>query len=391
MKSSQILFISHDASRTGASIVFLNFLKWFKANSNNSFQILLRNGGVLEPEFEAIAPVTIFNQKLPKKRGLITKLLSKMGFCSNENSHLKHLKERLIRDNIGLIYTNTVTNGEVLIFLSDLNCPIICHVHELEWTIRHNPWFDGFQQMKERTRHYIAVSEAVKTNLIENHDIAEDKIDMVYGFIPIPLENLNQEEQIRKQLCAQLSIPQEAKIICASGTIDWRKGPDLFVQLARAISEQYFKHPVYFLWVGGETEGPCFIKLCHDVKKIGLEKFVHFLGVQPNPLDYFIACDVFTLVSREDPFPLVCLEAASVGKPILCFDRAGGAPEFVEEDCGFIVPYSNIQTMADKTIKLLESAELRQRLGQRGAQKVRERHTLETASPKLQRIIEKIL
>ncbi len=53
--SKKVLFISHDASRTGAPIVLLNLLKWFKTNTDIPFQILLKKGGVLEPDFKAIA------------------------------------------------------------------------------------------------------------------------------------------------------------------------------------------------------------------------------------------------------------------------------------------------------------------------------------------------
>ena len=41
---------------------------------------------------------------------------------------------------------------------------------------------------------------------------------------------------------------------------------------------------------------------------------------------------------EEDPYTLVCLEAAALEKPYVCFEGAGGSPEFVEEDCGFVVP-----------------------------------------------------
>ncbi|MDH6063711.1 hypothetical protein, partial [Umezakia ovalisporum] len=50
----------------------------------------------------------------------------------------------------------------------------------------------------------------------------------------------------------------------------------------------------------------------------------------------------------------VCLEAASLGKPILCFDKAGGEPEFVEDDCGFIVPYLDLDA-ADMNLISLRS------------------------------------
>ncbi|NJL53053.1 MAG: hypothetical protein HC930_14205 [Hydrococcus sp. SU_1_0] len=40
---------------------------------------------------------------------------------------------------------------------------------------------------------------------------------------------------------------------------------------------------------------------------------------------------------------------------------AGGEKEFVEDDCGFVVPYLDIQTMADKVILLLDNQDLREK------------------------------
>lgn len=389
--SKKVLFISHDASRTGAPIIFLNFLKWFKANTNISFQILLKNGGELKSEFEAIAPVAIFNPE-SNKRNLVSRILKRLGWNLVQNKiHLMRLKTRLSQANIGLIYSNTVTNGKVLEFLSTLECPVISHVHELEWTIRYYAGLDNFKQVKNHTRQYIAVSEVVKNNLIGNHDILEDKIDNIYGFIPQYSDSLLTSRHTRKSICQQLNIPQEAKIVCASGNTSWRKGTDLFIQLASAVAQKYFDHPVYFLWIGGETEGSRFGELWHDIQNLGLEKYIRFLGVKPNPLDYFAACDVFAMVSREDPFPLVCLEAASVGKPIVCFDKAGGAKEFVEDDCGFVVSYLDVETMAAKILHLFNSPELCESLGQRAQQKVREQHDIEVTAPKILKVIENLL
>ena len=44
--------------------------------------------------------------------------------------------------------------------------------------------------------------------------------------------------------------------------------------------------------------------------------------------DNYAAMDVFALTSREDPFPLVMLEAGGHGLPTVCFAGAGGAEEF---------------------------------------------------------------
>lgn len=362
----KVLFISHDALRAGAPIVLLNLLKWFKANTDIPFEILLKDGyGELGPEFEALAPVIAWNESGPV-----------------------NAKEHLEQANIGLIYSNTITNGEVLAALSNLKCPVISHVHELEYWINYRVEPENLKQVQKYTHHYIVVSQAVKQNLVENLKISEDKIDVVYEFIPTTQSGLSQKQNRIRQ---QLNIPQEAFVVGACGTTDWRKGPDLFIQLTRAVYQRQPEKPVHFVWVGGESEGPDFGALWHDVKRTGLGEYIHFVGKRPNPLDYFATFDVFAMVSREDPFPLVNLEAALLGKPIVCFDGSGGSKEFVESDCGFVVPYLDIETMADRLIDLLNSPELRQRFGQQAVKKVRERHDVAIAAPKLVGIIERFL
>lgn len=370
----------------------LHLLSWLKAHSDISFQIILKDGGVLEPEFHALAPTSVFNKRVLATNKLLTKVAKHSGLQTlTDQIHLSNLKRQLVRDNIGLIYANTVTNGDVLESLSDLECPVICHVHELEHWIRYATGLESFGRVKDHTQHYLGASEAVKKNLILNHGIPEERIDVVHEFIPTLPQSQNSYRNSYLQIREQLAIPKEARIVGASGTYEWRKGPDVFIQLARTVHQRQPGASVYFVWVGGENKGPRFGELMHDVKKVGLEEHIRFIGTQPNPLDYFAAYDVFAMVSREDPFPLVCLEAASVGKPIVCFDVSGGAKEFVENDCGYVVPYLDVETMAARVQDLLSSAELRQQFRRRASEKVRERHDVSIGAAKILQIIKRFL
>lgn len=368
----KILFISHDAHRHGAQLLLLSFLKWFKANTSTPFEILLRRDGELRAEFEQLAPVTIWMAG------------------SDQAQTRQQMVERFRRANIGLLYVNTIVNGDILESLSALNCPVICHVHELDYWMTHQTRPDNNAQVRRWTTHYIAVSRAVQQALIQTLQIPESHIDLVYEFIPA-LSEIDRSPQKLHHVRQQLQLPPEAIIVGGSGTTDWRKGPDIFIQLARAIHQRQPERPIHFVWVGGESQGQTFGALWHDVQRIGLESYIHFIGARPNPLDYFAIFDVFALVSREDPFPLVALEAAGLGKPIVCFNGAGGAPELVETDSGFVVPYLDVEAMADKIIILANTPDVRERLGQRAAQKVGERHTLKLTAPKLAQIIERVL
>ena len=98
--------------------------------------------------------------------------------------------------------------------------------------------------------------------------------------------------------------------------------------------------------------------------------------------------DVFALTSREDPFPLVMLEAAAAGLPLVCFAQGGGTPEFALPDAGYMVTYLDVAEMADAVVHLLERDGERLHMGQVAAAQVRERHTVEQAGPILTSVIE---
>lgn len=387
-----LLFIGHDAHRTGAPIVFLHFLKWVKEHTRTTFHILLKNGGELEPEFASLGPVSLFHPHTALHPGIGSLLFSHPVFGQMlTRVYLKFQKERLTHKEFGGIYLNTTATAEILGLLDKIRCPVICHVHELDCWIQYQIGVEQFNRIKQRTTHYIAVSQAVKRSLIEQYGIAEEKIDVIHESIPTrtsQFQKSTESQMVRHRICQQLQIPEQAMIVCGSGTTDWRKGPDLFIQLARTVHVRY-RHPsIYFIWVGGDCRGIQFGQLQHDVHHLDLELYIRFLGSQTTPLSFFAASDVFVLTSREDPFPLVCLEAASLGKPIICFDKAGGMPEFVENDAGVIVPYLDLDAMATHIVELLNSPDLRQRLGQRAQQKVQEHYDIEMTAPQIFRIIQ---
>ena len=51
-----VLFISHDAIRAGATMFLINFLRWFKENTDIPFEVLVCKRGEMEGDFEKLAP-----------------------------------------------------------------------------------------------------------------------------------------------------------------------------------------------------------------------------------------------------------------------------------------------------------------------------------------------
>jgi glycosyltransferase involved in cell wall biosynthesis len=355
-------------------------MRWIKQHTSWQTDVLLNDGGELSGEFAKLGNT----YRLPPWSD---ELRPK---AVRDRLARRHLVSRLRAGNWSLVYSNTSTNGEVLEFLGGRQ-PIVSHIHELATTIRLYGE-DNFESVRRHTTRYIACSDSVKLDLTTQWPIEPASVDVVHGFVPVPpQQDEATKASVRSRIRQQLGIPQDAFVVGGSGVVSWRKAPDLFIELAAAVKKRRASPDVHFVWVGAMSDGIAPRAIEHDLRGLGLDRHTHFIGSRPNPLDYFHAFDVFAMVSREDPFPLVCLEAASVGTPILCFDYAGGMKEFVEDDCGFVLPYQDVDAMADAVLMLQQSEELLREQGRRAEARMRQRHDINAAAPRIVNIVERLL
>jgi len=174
------------------------------------------------------------------------------------------------------------------------------------------------------------------------------------------------------------------------GTPSPRKGPDLFLELGVTMRDSAESGRVVLLWIGGIRDSPKFQQLSEGVQRFGLSEMVRLIPSVDDPWPLMDLLDVFVLTSREDPFPLACLEAAALGKPVVCFD-SGGAKEFVEEDCGIVLHGLDVEAMASAVRLLLSSQELRRRFGEAARRKVRGRHDIAVGAPALYAVLSRTL
>ncbi|WP_435011821.1 glycosyltransferase family 4 protein (plasmid) [Tundrisphaera lichenicola] len=381
--------MGHDASRTGAPMILLHLIRWLKANTDASFSILLGDGGPLEAAFRELGPTWILPRELWPNGGN-PELLDRVPLVRRWRSQARYAR---LRQAVGIprpdvIYVNTVATRPTLEFLEFLDAPVVTHVHELDATIRLHIGMENFEYIKRRSARFIAVSDAVRSNLLDNYAIDAGRVELVHEFIDTGARPSKPREERRRALCEELGIDSRARLVGGVGTLNWRKGPDLFLQVARRVCGDQAGKSVHFLWLGGDLErDPLIQELRTDLQKAGLQGRVHLLGSRPDPINYIDLFDVFILPSREDPYPLVVLEAAAMGKPIVCFEAAGGAPEFVGDDAGFVVPYLDTETMALRVLELLGSESRLSSLGMAARDKVRRQHDVEHASRQIHELI----
>lgn len=369
-----ILFVGHDANRAGSQILLLRFLKLLKAYGKVQFSILLKHDGPLVQEYEAVAPTYILHQEKPVglKSQILQKIKAKIGQTTSE---VNPVWQMLAHQKFDLIVSNTFTNGDIFEELSQFNCPIYSYIHELRMGIE---MYNGTQQAIDNTlrgtQKFIACANSVKQNLLQQFGISEQQIEILCSLLPESAQQYQISSAKVNALKQELGIPQDAFVVGGMGTIDLRKGTDLFVQLAHILQHQN----TYFLWVGGSHSQNDFKIFSIDAQRLGLQN-IKFVEAVSNPLDYLSVFDIFALTSREDPYPLVVLEAALLQKPMVCFEKAGGAQDLIETDAGMIVPYLSLEAMANAVRIMKENPEIRTKMGRIAREKVLQRHSTEKA------------
>ena len=134
--------------------------------------------------------------------------------------------------------------------------------------------------------------------------------------------------------CSQAKLDKTKKHIVMVGSINERKGVELFSKVADLAADS---HPGWqFHWVGSLA----------TMNPIYQSTNVTWHGWQWQPGNIVERCDLFFLSSVDDPCPLAALEAMQQGLGIIAY-RETGTAEIIEEivGCGVFEDYSDEAVM----------------------------------------------
>src|SRR5262249_33738116 len=161
----------------------------------------------------------------------------------------------------------------------------LCHVRELEMGIRQYCGLERFRAAQPLIDGYLAGTAATEANLVRNHGVPKSRIHRIATGIPVARNGRYGREADGAHVRRELGIPTDAFIAGGSGTTDWRKGADLFVQVARHVVARGGAPPIHFVWVGGGDIQREYLR--RDTVKLRLDGRVHWVGSVRDPRDYF--------------------------------------------------------------------------------------------------------
>ncbi len=195
--------------------------------------------------------------------------------------------------------------------------------------------------------------------------VALNAIDL-RSFAAFPDEARRQE--LRRGLGAS---PSEVVICCVA-----RLGPQKNVGLlVRAVAQIPAPSTNFRVWlVGDGSERPGIEALASE---LGVQDKIDFLGFRSDTVPLLHASDMFVLPSDYEGRPAAVMEAQAAGKACVVTD-VDDNPYLVDDGAnGLVVPVKDAAAMARAIHKLLEEADLRERMGRAAREKALAQYSLD--------------
>jgi len=227
------------------------------------------------------------------------------------------------------------------------------HIRDLEW--------EG-AYVADRV---ICVSESLRKEVQWLYTLPEDKASFIYNGVNASRFDAPVDEERVRRSCA---VGADEPCVLFAGRLAWQKGPDMLLEAAPSVLEQYPE--VKFVFAG---EGEMRLQLEARAAEVGIAQSVRFVGHQTGHdlVGLFKSADLVCVPSRNEPFGIVILEAWSASKAVVA-TRTGGPAEFVRhQDTGWTVP-SDAESIGDGLQAVLSDNDHARRMGVNG------RHEAET-------------
>ena len=331
----RILFFTPFATRTGSEMVLLYILQNIDRSRFEVGVVSFARGELLS-EFPADIPVFI----VPKTFSLLQKVQFYLGY----DPILRGIR-KVARDfKADLWYVNTTMLPETARVARELSIKLITHFHELPLT---SIYVNG-EGMKDIITYSHTLIGCSQVTCEAIRKAGGENVELLYEFID-PTKLVNNPER-SAQIRRELGIPESDYVWIGSGMTSERKGFDMLPDIAEALDDPH----VHLVWIGGKVDDGLVYYTEHRCRTTKSRTRIHLVGKQSEDYGHYLdAGNGFLLTSRQDPFPLVMIEAALLGKPIVAFP-SGGVSEFLEEGMGLITNDISVSQIVIAMRKVME-------------------------------------
>lgn len=226
----------------------------------------------------------------------------------------------------------------------------------------------------------IAISETTKKNAVAANKLDESRVHVLPNALEWTTEN---------SVAAVSSVSGKRLLsVCRLERNEQYKGIDTTL---RALAEVALTIPeVHYVVVG---DGSDLTRHKELAKALGVADRVEFTGIVGDETlrTYYRDSDIFVMPSAAEGFGFVYLEAMHYAKPVIAAN-SGATPEVVrDKETGVLVEYGNVEQLANAITSLCLDADLRERLGTAGRDRLHANFTFDQFRERFGRIVSREL
>lgn len=230
----------------------------------------------------------------------------------------------------------------------------------------------------------IAVSESTRNYLLTEKRFESSKVTVIRN--GRELNGFKPDARRREQLRNELGIGASDPVVGVFGRLEEQKGHRYLIEALPQILASVPATKVFFV-----GDGALRSQLEETVRSRNLQCCVHFLGYRRDWMNWMDATDIVALPSLYEGMPLVPIEAAAMGKPVVATGVDGTCEVVVDGQTGILVPPAQPQAFAQALISLLQNPDQQKRLGEAGKRRAQEMFSLEQQIRETAALYERLL
>ncbi len=326
-------------------------------------EVLLVTGPALGPEGELLSRARrslVSTVIVPSMRRALNPVLDLAAFL--------RLVVIILRFRPDVVHTHSSKAG-ILGRLAARLCrvPVIIHtIHGLPFHRDQNPLLNGLYIALERwcarcTTRIISVADAMTDQALAARIASPEKYITIYSGMEV--EPLLAARIHRDAARAELGIAPDELVVGKVARLSDLKGHTYLFDAIPAVLERFPN--TRFLLVG---DGWLTDSLKARADRLGIRDRILFTGlVPPDRIPALLgAMDVVVHTSLREGLARVLPQALIAGLPVVSYDVDGAREVVIPNETGFLVPPKSIHELADALCALLESPDLRNRMGVAG-------------------------
>ena len=227
----------------------------------------------------------------------------------------------------------------------------------------------------------VAVSAEVRDDLVRMRVAPARKFEVIpYGF---DLDaRVGGSASDRARIRSELSLADDAFVIGWAGRLTAIKRPLDLIRVTAGVDG------AVLVLVGDGEDRAAVAALAEE---LGVSERVHFLGYRDDLGALYCTFDVFLLTSANEGAPVVVIEALAAGVPVVATDAGGTASVVDDGETGLIAPVGAVEQLQAAIERLRHDDTLRTAMGGLGAQRMRERFSVDRMVDDAERLYARIL